>query len=447
MGLRGSATTVDLLGRNPEFFATRWSPRNDIVAFALLVTLLPPLILTLAEGLAGLASSSLQRAVHLVFVAVLVAAMVLQNLDVAATVAAFAIAGGIGVAAAIMYLRLRPVRLFLSVLSPAPLVFLVLFLAVSDVSRLVFPKEVDASVARIDSRAPVVLVILDELPVDSLMNADQHIDGRLYPNFARLARHATWYRNTASVHQDTPYAIPAIFDGRLPRRERLPVAPDHPESIFTLLGGDYSLHVREEATAICPASLCTDDDRGDLGQRASSLWNDLSLVYAHVVLPDDLERSLPSVTETWGDFNEGGGTEEAVPVTRPAKGDKKRETKDQRRVRLRRNLNRGRPGRWEEFVSGIRGGPARLHLIHALLPHVPYQYLPSALIYRRRATEEIPELNSQPGFGVEFLVGQSYQRHLLQLGPPTGCLAICSTVCARSASTTARSWPSSPIMG
>jgi hypothetical protein len=403
----------DLLGRNPEFFATRGSSSGDIVAFALTVTLVPPAILVGIEWLVGLAGERPRRIVHLVFVAALVAAIVLEAIQLAATVPAIAIALALGTAAAFAYSRLRPVRSFLSVLSPAPLVFLVLFLVVSDVSHLVFTKDVDVQAAGITSQVPVVLVIFDEFPVHSLMDENGRIDAKLYPNFARLARHSTWFRNTASVDQDTPYAVPAILDGRFPRKDHLPVAADHPQNIFTLLGGSYQLHVREDATAICPHTLCTDEDRGNFGERMESLWDDLSLVYAHLLLPDNLERDLPSVTETWGDFNEGAGTKDAVKITAGTR----RETKRHRYLRLHRNLDQGRPGRWASFVNGITGGlQPRLHLVHILMPHVPYQYLPSGRAYRLRPNEEITGLNSRPSFGVRFLVDQSYQRHLLQVG-------------------------------
>ena len=143
-----------------------------------------------------------------------------------------------------------------------------------------------------------------------------------------------------------------------------------------------------------------------------SLWDDLSLVYAHEVLPDDLERELPSVTETWGDFNGGLETGSAVADTRVVK----RETKRQRFVRIHQNLAQGRPGRFEEFVDGIKGGRTpRLHLIHILLPHVPFQYLPSGRFYRRTPKEALTGLDGRPGYGSPFVVEQAYQRHLLQL--------------------------------
>jgi hypothetical protein len=143
-----------------------------------------------------------------------------------------------------------------------------------------------------------------------------------------------------------------------------------------------------------------------------SLWDDLSLVYAHEVLPDDLERDLPSVTETWGDFNGGLETSSAVADTRGVR----RETKHQRYVRIHANLAQGRPGRFEQFVDEIEGGRRpRLHLIHILLPHVPFQYLPSGRFYRRSPKEALSGLDGRPGYGSQFVVEQAYQRHLLQV--------------------------------
>jgi sulfatase-like protein len=227
------------------------------------------------------------------------------------------------------------------------------------------------------------------------MGADGRIDKRLYPNFARLAGDATWYRNTASVDQDTPYAVPAILDGRLPRQERLPVAADHPQNIFSLFGNRYQLHVREDATTLCAPSLCTDTER-------KPPWSDVARAYVHELLPDVVEDSLDSAADP----------DEAISDTRLVP----RESKRHRYVRLHYNLAHDRTGRFEHFVDGIEGGRRpRLHLIHILLPHVPYQYLPSGHFYRRSPTEALPGLDGRPGYASQFVVEQAYQRHLLQL--------------------------------
>ena len=384
-----------LLGRNPEFFATRGSQPGEIVAFALLVTCAAPLLVLGVEWLAGLASEAAAWAIHLVCVAVLVGAIALQAISLAGTVPALAIALALGAVAAVAYVRLPAARAVLTVLGPAPVVFLALFLLVSDVSDLVFPGSADVQAAHVRSSAPVVVVIFDEFPVHSLMAADGRIDERLYPNFARLARDSTWYRDTASVDQDTPYAVPAILDGRLPTQDRLPVAADHPENIFSLFGGRYQLHVSEDATALCAPSLC--GDRED-----EPLWGDVARVYAHELLPDEVEDQLESAADT----------ERAIEDARAVP----RESKRHRFVRIHANLAQGRPGRFQEFVDGIEGGRTpRLHLIHILLPHVPFQYLPSGRFYRRTPKEALTGLDGRPAYGIPFVVEQAYQRHLLQL--------------------------------
>jgi hypothetical protein len=410
-GLAVVAPLLDLLGGHPEFFASRGTPGGEIVALALLIAVLPPLVLVGVEYLAGLVSSALGLGVHLAYVVALVGAITLQVVPVEAWLPALALALLAGAAAA-RYARSAPVRSVLSVLSPAPLVFVAIFLVLSDVAPLVLDDAEAIDAAGGGTGAPVVLVILDELPVHSLMTAGGRIDARLYPNFARLAGDATWYRDTTSVDQDTPYAVPALLDGRLPRQERLPVAADHPQNIFSLLGGAYELHVREDATTMCAPSLCAAGAREGFGDRIRSLSSDAGLFYAHLVLPERAERELPAVTRAWRGLDAAGGTEAAVADTRGTR----RESKRHRYRRLHRNLAGGRARRFEKFVAGIHGGSRpQLHLIHILLPHVPYQYLPSGRRYRTSPHEALPGLDTRPGYSVRFLVHQSYQRHLLQL--------------------------------
>ena len=103
---------------------------------------------------------------------------------------------------------------------------------------------------------PVVIVIFDQLPLISLLDADGRIDPALYPHFAALASESTWFRNASAVAEYTSFALPAILTGNYPELGRLPVAADYPENLFTLLGGRYRLHVQEPLTELCPAALC-----------------------------------------------------------------------------------------------------------------------------------------------------------------------------------------------
>ena len=300
----------DLLGSNPEFFAVRGSPSSDIVLFAVGLVLLPPLVLAGAEALVGLAGPRARVAAHAVLVALLGALIAIQvvkrigalpaGLDLA-----IALIAGLALAWSLVLRRARVARTFITVLSPAPLIFLALFLLGSGVTQLVLPERAEPATAGVRPGAPVVMVVFDELPLTSLLRSDGRVDRVRYPNFARLAARSTWYSHTTTVFDFTTRAVPAILDGRRPREGSLPTAAQHPRNLFTLLGRSYRLNVAEEATHLCPRSLCPNAVQPSVGRRLRSLGYDSAVVYAHLVLPATLEDILPSITEGWGDFHGG----------------------------------------------------------------------------------------------------------------------------------------------
>jgi hypothetical protein len=111
--------------------------------------------------------------------------------------------------------------------------------------------------AKVHGKPPVVFLILDEFPVDSLLGPNGKIDSARFPNFATLASKSTWFRNSSTVYDSTPKAVPLILDGRRPFKHEKPDARDHPHSIFTALGRrGYRVIDSEEATAICPRRYC-----------------------------------------------------------------------------------------------------------------------------------------------------------------------------------------------
>nr|MBA3420522.1 sulfatase-like hydrolase/transferase [Thermoleophilaceae bacterium] len=418
----------DLLGRNAEFFATRGSEGLEIVGFGLVLALAPPALLLALELLAGAAYPGLRRPAHLTFVGALAAVLAVQVLkrigDLGmALPLVVAVLGGAAVSVA--YARTRGLRTFLTALAPAPLVFLVLFLAASPVARLVFASEASARAAGVTADAPVVFIIFDELPVTSLLDARGEIDARRYPSFASLARNSSWFPNATGVHDRTSKAVPAVLTGRRPRPGSLPIAADHPRSLFTLLGGSYRMNVFEEATSVCPDDLCHQGSReGGLGRRTRSLASDLAVVFGHIALPDELGAKLPSVSEGWEGFagddagGEGEDGSEAGAGERPESGEDG--VNDLARG-LTRGLRGGRDGRFDRFVASLGSDDDRRALFfeHAFFPHAPFEHLPSGPRYLRDHRDAIdglvPPSGTEP-LGDRFAASQAYARHLLQVG-------------------------------
>ena len=398
----------DLLKDNPEFFAARGSTGFDIVSFSLLLVVLPPALLLLIEFLLSLIRPEVGRATHVVFIGALVALIAAQALKKsidASDAVLVALALVVGAALAVLWARADPVRSFLNVLSPVPLVFLLLFLFSGQISELAFPDEAEARSVGGVARAPIVMVLLDELPTSTLVDANGDLDTERFPGFAELAANATWFKNAYTVYDSTERAQPAIMDGNLPERDKQPISSDHPNSIFSLFGKTHRMNVDEEATTVCSRDLCENQILDEsYGSRMSSMAEDLGLVWLHVVSPPEIERDLATVSENWGNF--GGGGEEAA------------EPEDSSPVErhTRANLNRGRPARFQEWRDRIETGRRPgLNFKHTLLPHVPWQYLPSGHIYRRAPNDAIPGL-SQQAYEDQGQLDVLLQRHVLQTG-------------------------------
>ena len=394
---------LDILGRNPEFFAIRRSTSSEIVLFALFLVLVPPAAFLAAELLVGMASRVAAEALHLLFVAGLVAMIVLHALTKANSlsgVTALVVAAVGGALGALLYRQLTLVRSFLTVLAPAPLVFLALFLSSSGISKLVFVSAPQVKAVHVRSRTPVVLIVFDEFTPVSLMNRRERIDAQRYPNFAALARTSTWYRSATTVQWLTEVAVPAVLTGLKPKPHGhvLPIYADHPNNVFTLFGGSYRVRAVESVTHMCPASICKEVPGGTSGQAVQdttgSLASDAGIVYLHLVLPEPYVEHIPPISDSWGNF----GKHEA-PERNRASGSGALEP-------CARNVCR--------FASLFSaGGRPTLYVLHSLLPHVPYLYLPSG----RRYGIEVPILRgiSKGLWRQEWPALQSYQRYLLQL--------------------------------
>ena len=389
----------DVLRRNREFFVAHRTETVDAVLLVLTVSVAAPLVLAAAAALAGSISRRAGRAVFLLFTGALAAAVALQALYRIAPLPSesqLALAAASGVAAAWAYAVARPARLFLTVLSPAVLVFPAVLLLHPDMAPFVRlePTASRPAAQPAADAPPIVMVVFDQLPLSSLMTESGGIDAENFPGFARLASLSTWYRNATAVGDNTGFALPPIVTGMHPSPRRLPVAQDHPQNLFTWLGGAYRLEVRETITGLCPADLCPRPAPG-AAARLAAMLSDVAIVYLHIVLPEEQRASLPPLTENWRDF--------AL-----------RQTWTRRWV-AERDSDRRRPVR--SFIDGLERGDAQpaLYFLHALLPHEPYLYLRTG----QRFTTEPQLVGLRQGHlwsDDEGIVVEQYRLHLIQLG-------------------------------
>ena len=378
------------LGPAPGYFAAHHLGRGGVVAFALAVLLVPPLVLLLLELV-------LPR-LHIVFVAGLIALIALPPLAGLPTALAYGSAAALGIAAALAYARTDWARRFASALALGPVLFLVAFLGFSSAGQVALgidePWEAEGSY-----RPQIVFIQLDALSSLMLETPERTIDAKRFPTFARLAREGVWYRNASNVHENTVFSVSAVLDGQTPSKGTKPVVQDHPQNLFTLLAPSYEMNVAEEATTLCPYEFCGEGaGERDTG-RIRWLWDDTRVVFNHIVRPEDERDTLPSLAGRWSDF-----------------GEERTETRFETRKKtpqfVIRHLRSGRIGRFERWLDGVgsAGVRAGLNYVHVFLPHEPREFLPDGRRY------PIPDgaLESPPSYDKQFLAGQGQQRLILQ---------------------------------
>jgi len=382
-----------LLGRDPDFFIARDAPAVDIVAFAVVITFLVPVFLVGGVELAGLVfGKQVRQVLYPSLLGALAAIIALQGLrstpDLSPLVS-FIVACGVATGFALAYSRYSQMRQYMGMLAVLAVIPPVYFLFLTPINSLLRPAATAAetvATVEVERPVPVVLVVLDELPTSSLLNAEHQVDPVLFPHFAALQGSSIWYRNATAVATLTLTALPPIVTGRYPQDHQLATHRDHPRSLFTLLPKSYDFHVLESRTQLCPPSRCP-PTRPPPTQRAAALASDLGLVYLHMTLPERLGRHLPSVSTHW-DF--------------ASRNDKAAE--------------------WRAYVGDIgEEQKPGFYFAHLELPHHPWIYFPSGRMYHPGSELYADGLEVELGTSSASWVDdtwpviQAYQRHLLQL--------------------------------
>src|SRR5690606_30927937 len=95
-----------------------------------------------------------------------------------------------------------------------------------------------------------------------------------FPNLARFAEDATWYRNHTGIATATQQAIPSMLSSMLPRNAK-PILADHPQNLFTLLAPTHKLEVSESMTALCAFAHCSTIEGPGWWEQVATLRRDV----------------------------------------------------------------------------------------------------------------------------------------------------------------------------
>jgi hypothetical protein len=399
---------LDVTGRAPEFFVFRRADRTDIVLFLLIVTFAPTLVLWVVEQVVGLAGTVAVRAVHLVFVTLLLTALAIQvakKLIPDRGYSLLALGLVCGAAGTVLLLRSSTLRTFLSYLSPAPLIFALLFVLTTPVGALI-TTSTTASKAHATgggARPPIVMIYFDEFPTISLLNGKGMVDERVYPNFARLQKDSVWFRHATGVSGWTPVALPPMLTGVYPSKKLAPSYVQFPDNLFTLLRDEYKVEASESVAQLCPPSECT----------AAPLERETGLL---PVLREStstarlLVSPLKSKVEPGDQFAEQEDEGEQGAGS-PAETHRANDTWFRNSVAGKAN----QPSRFTDFLNSLTASDQpTLRFLHILLPHSPFIHLPSGASYAdvpRSFHHTDPSASGTPTGGE-----LSYrQRHLLNV--------------------------------
>lgn len=396
VGLVITQPLLDILGRSPDFFLFYRATSGEILLLVALIAVAPTLLLAGLGALSRLAGRVTRAAVHTLLVALLLAALAVQvgrHLSPLRGVPLLLVAVVAGAAGAAAHRKWSVPGRVLRLAAVGPPAFVGLFVFASPTSVVVLPRDgAEAGAAQgAGGHPPVVVLVLDELPLVSLLGPDGRIDATRFPHFAQLAEGSTWYRNATGVSGWTPYALPAMLTGRYPSAHSAPHYSQYPDNLFTAFGGLYDIRAEESITRLCPPSRCEqpatpEQGLGVLLHQSAGLLRQLAAPVDSRIDPEDSYREMTRAEA-------GLDAAEPAPVDPKFRWD---------------SLDDNQPARFTRFLAGLRPTTRpTLHFLHLLMPHSPWEYLPSGVRYD--APEDLP--NDGAGW-----VELARQRHLAQLG-------------------------------
>lgn len=404
-----------LLGQNVEFFVAHKVERWTLLAFVFVLSFGIATTLAFIVAIAGKVSNRLRAPTMALAVGVLIGVFVLPFVVRFGSVSSFVVFGFAVVAAIAAMVFTRSIVSFATFAAPIALLFPIIFLFFTPAKNILFPAEhIGMGAQNVRNPAPIVFIVFDEFNSAVLLNEKGEIDNTRYPNFSSLASDALWFPNATSVHNQTLRVMPAILTGKHPSSiDQLPNLTSHPQNLFTLLEGTYSVNAFEPLTSLCPKSVCP--DRGDR-LPFSVLLSDTAIVYFHTLFPAIMAREfLPPIDTGWGEFGK------ETKKNRVEKTNERTEAQDAvaaHRKKFRQRFavasSAGRAQTFGRFIESIDATNGVLNFLHILLPHQRWEYLPNGRKYI--ASAERLEMDDKGQWFNQQSSEVAFNRYMLQVG-------------------------------
>ena len=184
--------------------------------------------------------------------------------------------------------------------------------------------------------------------------------------------------------------MPAMLTGRYPAKVKAPSWTEYPDNLFTLFGRYYDLRVYETISQLCPPQRCRYSD-GHLDQAGlGAVLAETARSYRKLISPYDAAEDPAA-------FADQTAAEAGRPLPPTFRFDR---------------LGLNQPSRFNAFLDGLRASDRpTMHLLHLLLPHPPWRYLPSGAEYNDKSFAVAHKTEQAPAAVVQL----AHQRHLLQV--------------------------------
>lgn len=402
LGLTGFAVSQPLLavaGDEPTLFTFAGVSGWGLVTFALIVAVVPPLVLWLVVLLVGLVDRRAGDVAFVVIAALLAGVTAIQwaktlaGLEQALLLAVVGLSVAAGFAVGLV--RVEPVALWTRFTAVLPLMAVVLLLVASPSadllrSRSSAPDAADRVSGEDEPPPSVVMLMLDEFPLETLLAEDGTIDGVRFPNLAALAQESTWYRDYTVQAAGTLQSVPSLLTSQEPTGKQ-PLWTAHPDSLFSLLAPTHDLVVSEHVTQLCGFSNCKIEGADDH-------WR------------GGVRSVLTQMAEVWRDRVSLGplpevDTDQFAAAAEPLAPDDVREGREGGPAAR----NAEAPGAVVDFVAAIEGSTApTFAYLHLLLPHQPWMRYPEGGIFDRWSQLSLALDEVEPDEWVRTLLNQAH---------------------------------------